>query len=93
MGTFENYEKWDMLQAFVESGKNSINALNLYYTRYPERRQPHTSIFRRLEQNVINFGSFEKPRTKLYNKPNKENEVINVLGFVEADPATSSREI
>lgn len=93
MVKFENYEKWDMIIAYIESGKNVSDAANLYFTRYPERRQPNRVIFSKLSNNLKNYGSFVKPRPKKYAKPNKENETINVLGFVEVNSSSSSREI
>jgi hypothetical protein len=93
MVKFENYEKWDMITAYIESRKNSSVAANLYFTRYPERRQPNRVIFSKLSYNLQNYGSFVKPRPKKYFKRNKETETINVLGFVEVNQNTSSREI
>jgi hypothetical protein len=93
MVKFENFEKWDMLTAYIESGRNLNASSNLYYTRYPERRQPNTITFKKIEHNLKNYGSFNKPRPRNYHKVNVENRSITVLGFVEANPNSSSREI
>lgn len=90
---FENYEKFNMLECYIESGKNSNNALTLYFNRYPERRQPSRKMFPRIESNLISFGSFQKPRPKSYYKENRELEEINTIGYVVADPTASSRKI
>lgn len=82
--TYQHFEKFDMISVYIESGRNEEMAQNLYFVRYPERRQPFKDIFRRLEHNLKTYGSFTKPRSKTYNKENKENEEISVLGFVEA---------
>lgn len=82
--TYQHFEKFDMISVYIESGKNEEVAQNLYFLRYPERQQPFKDIFRRLEHNLKTYGSFTKPRSKTYNKENKENEEISVLGFVEA---------
>ena len=50
-------------------------------------------IFYRLKSNLINFGSFKKPRQKEYNKENREAEEINVLASVNITPATSCRKV
>ena len=65
----------------------------MYFERYPERRQPNAVIFKRLEANLINFGTFTKKRPKSYNKENHENVAINVLACVNFDPSTSCRTI
>lgn len=83
--TYQHFEKFDMISVYIESGKNEEMAQNLYFVRYPERRQPFKDIFRRLEHNLKTYGSFTMPRSKTYNKENKENEEISVLGFVEAN--------
>lgn len=93
MAKFQNFEKYNMLECYIESNKNKEMASNLYFERYPEREQPNPAIFKRLENNLINFGSFNKLRPKNYRKEDEENQEINVLGAVAADPTTSSRTI
>lgn len=93
MEKFQNFEKYNMLECFLECQKDSRAACDLYFERYPERQQPDLRIFPRLENNLINYGSFSKPRPKTYQKENKENETINVLACVAADPTTSLRNI
>jgi hypothetical protein len=92
MVKYENLEKFDMISIYIECRKNENAACNLYFQRYPERRQPNKSIFKRIELNLKNYGSFDKPRVKKYNKSN-ENVVIDVLACVEANPNVSSRQI
>lgn len=93
MNIYQNFEKYNMLECYIECQKNSQEACNLYFERYPERRQPDSRIFLRLENNLINFGAFKTEKPKVYNKVNKEISVINVLGCVNADPTTSCRSI
>lgn len=93
MDKYQNFEKYNMIECFIECHKDSQAASNLYFQRYPEREQPNVTIFKRLEGNLINFGSFKKTRQKSYNKVNKENDAINVLACVNADPTVSSRNI
>lgn len=54
----ENTHKWNMIECYIESGKNKVEAANLYFQRYPERRQPDCRIFERLQSNLCDFGSF-----------------------------------
>lgn len=93
MDKYEHFEKYNMLECYIESNKSNNVASNLYFERYPERRQPHSKIFRRLEDNLINFGAFDKKRSTSYVKENAEDREISVLASVAANPATSSREI
>lgn len=71
------------------------NSIILFYeySRYPERRQPFPDRFSILKNNLINHGSFSRPRPKSYNKENREVDEINVLAAVEATPSTSCRVI
>lgn len=89
---YENFEKWDMISVYIETGKRPDQACQIYLERYPERRQPHKLLFQKLERNLKEFGSFSKPRSKKYVKDNDQKEE-NVLGFVNAFPSTSSRKI
>ncbi|XP_071056990.1 uncharacterized protein [Onthophagus taurus] len=89
---YENFEKFDMLECYILQNKSSELAAELYFNRYPERRQPNAKIFSRLEKNLKTFGSFKKPRPKSYYKEN-EDEEINVLAAVTANSSISSREM
>lgn len=93
MAKFEHYEKFNMLEVYILSDKNVDAAAELYFNRYPERRQPDRRIFKKLENNLQNFGSFDKGRPKKYATEKNEINSIVVLGNVEADPTTSSREM
>lgn len=93
MNIFQNYEKLNMFECYIESNKNKDAALDLYFERYPERQQPEKQIFQRLYHNLSEYGSFVKPRSKNYNKENRERDEINTLACVAADPTISSRNI
>lgn len=91
---FENFEKWDMIMCFIQSGENTEAASNLYYERYPERRQPFRDIFTRLRHNLMNSGQFEKKRPKEYeSNRGRELEEIVVLGTLANNPQTSTRKL
>lgn len=93
MVRYENYEKWDMVEVFIESNKVVEHASNLYFNRYPERRQPNPGLFKILVNNLKVFGQFNRNRPRTYNTPNAERDAINVLAAVSANPRTSLREI
>lgn len=92
MEKYHHFEKYNMLECYIERHKNAQAALDLYFERYPEREQPNKTIFSRLERNLTNYGSFKKERPKNYYKEN-EDTTINVIGCVAANPTTSSRNI
>lgn len=89
MDRFSNSDKYQMLECFILCGRNDELAAEMYLDRYPERRQPEKSIFRRLRDNLINNGSFVKPKGR---RRNENNENI-VLQAVVENPRTSLREI
>lgn len=91
--SYENYEKFDMLECYIRSDNNSEIASELYLNRYPERRQPCKTIFNRLKQNLVDGGSFTKRRPKKYNIGNAEQTNIGVVAMAVANPAISSRQI
>lgn len=62
----------------------------MYINRYPEKRQPGKSIFRRLEQNLKQYGSFKKPVNNR-NRPGNNEHLNNVVLSVIENPGTSTR--
>lgn len=50
-------------------------------------------MFIRLKRNLINFGIFNRPRQKIYNKQSREAEETNVLACVQVEPSSSCRKI
>ncbi|KAI4463569.1 hypothetical protein MML48_4g00013666 [Holotrichia oblita] len=74
---------------------------NVFYTakiiklleRFPERRQPEHRIFKRLMSSLEEYGSFERHRSRKYNKVFRDETEITVLAKVEAEPSVSSRPI
>lgn len=91
MEHFSNEEKYDMNTCYVLARRNSRNAANRYLEMYPERRQPHETLFRRIEFNLKRYGSFKKPnRAARIVPPEVENLVLNE---VRENPEVSTREI
>ncbi|KAJ8952761.1 hypothetical protein NQ318_008076 [Aromia moschata] len=78
----KNYEKFNMLECFIQNGYNSEAASEAYFNRYPKRRQPNMSIFGRLKENLVEYGGFNKPRPKNYRIQDAEDVAINVVGMV-----------
>lgn len=78
-----------MLECFILCQRNDQRAAEMYLNKYPERHQPSLRTFRRLRDNLINYGSFTKPKKRLNNE-DKENFVLQA---VVEEPRTSLRQI
>lgn len=84
-------EKIDMYNVYLQSGRNSYQALRLYRDQFGARRLPNRRIFSKLEQTLRRTGSFVKAKREYeINKPDLE---LNVLLCLEENPRTSVREI
>lgn len=84
-------EKLDMYNVYVKSLSNSVEASRIYSERYPERRQPHRTVFERICRNLVQSSSINKTRGK-YSVNASVNE-INVLAQIHINPENSSRNI
>lgn len=65
---------------------------SFFILRFPERRQPNRSTIFRLKANLLNFGSYSKPRQNKYKEKDEVGE-INVLASVQAKPQNACRSI
>ena len=91
-GSFSNTEKFDMLSCYILCQRNCVDAERSYLNKYPKRRQPGKSIFRRLIFNLKEYGSFQKPVISRQ-KPSNEQRERNVLQAVIENPEISTRAI
>lgn len=80
---FTNLEKRDMLRLYYSSNRNSRISSERYFQQYPERLQPHENYFAKLEKNLLEFGSFDKPRKKYGRRISAEEEqnILNSVSF------------
>lgn len=88
---FSNQEKRDMVECYILSHKNAVQAAQQYFERYFDRRQPSLPTFKRLYDNLGEYGSFCN-LNKTAKGINEEAEV-NVLARVMQNPSVSTREI
>lgn len=91
-GSFSNTEKFDMLSCYIVCQRNCVDAERAYSNKYPERRQPGKSIFRRLVFNLKEYGSFKKPVVSRQKQSNEESQ-RDVLQAVVENPEISTRTI
>lgn len=90
MSNFENYERYDMVCAYIRCNKNSRRASEEYFNNFPERRQPNIKIFKKLDQNLKAHGCFSKPVREF--SANEQQEEL-VLASVVVNPEISTRQI
>ena len=85
-GSFTNDDKFNMLSCYILCQRNCVEAERMYLNKYPDRKQPGKSIFRRLVFNLKEYGSFKKPVISRKKHWNEEKSVIE-------SPETSTRKI
>lgn len=90
MAAFSNRERCEMYECFILCGRNDERAAEMYSNKYPERRQPNRCLFRRLRNNLMNYGTFVKTKRDRHFDENKENMVLQA---VVEQPRNSLREI
>lgn len=84
-----------MLKCYIESNEDRQLASEAYLQNYPERRQPNMVIFSRLKKNLIEYGSFKKPRPKTYRSLVRDRELheLTILGEVHQNNNVSTRSL
>lgn len=90
MAHYSNEEKLEMLQHYFRSNRNASLAAGTYHNSFPERQQPKSTYFRKLTMNLLEFGSFEKPRSENYAKENRRRDAAIEQHFNE-NPSSSTR--
>lgn len=73
---FSNEEKRDMLNFYYQCHLNTKNAAEMYFQQYPERRQPHPSVFLRLDRQLREDGTFQKKRNKYGSKVSQQDREL-----------------
>lgn len=79
---YSNREKRDMLKIYYQQNRNSTAASAIYFQEFPERQQPHRTLFGLLDKNLVEYGSFEKPRAK-YGTRITDEEINRVIEQVK----------
>lgn len=90
MVNFTSGEQFDMLECYLRNNRNSSLARARYLEDYPDRQQPNRRYFSKIVYNLINFGSFNKPRSKRYRKNNEARD-NNIIQHFNNHPSSSSR--
>ena len=87
---FSHLEKRDIVECYILSNKNAVRAADEYFRHYFDRRQPSLPQFKRLYDNLGEYGSFTRPRRK---RGVNEAAQVNALACVYQNPCTSTRQI
>lgn len=86
---YSNDEKTDMILIYGECKKNASAAARLYRQRFPNRRAPADTIFKRLELTLrTNWPPLKKSRERTATGPDNE---IRVLEMIDENPHISQR--
>lgn len=81
---------------FGECRQSALQAANLYIERFPNRRHPSVTTFRRLEnrmfstENLVPAAGLDRGRPRLILMPQMDNQVLELF---EQDPTRSTRSI
>lgn len=87
---FTNDEAVDMIAVYFECYQNAAIAQRVYAARYPNRRGRDARIFPRLVHRLRTTGSF-RPTFRRRKTGKTEENVINVLAYIEFNPHVSTR--
>lgn len=86
-------DKYNMIIIYGKCHENAAKATHTYRTRFPGRPTPTPKTFVSLSKNLLNYGSFKKPkRTRRKNVRTDENTAL-VLQTVNNNPRTSLRQL
>lgn len=87
---FSNVEKRDMLKLYSISRENATAARQNYQEEFPDRVTPGRKVFKKLFDNLGQYGSFVKPRIRRRTVVTEEFEEV-VLAYFVAHPRSSIR--
>lgn len=91
---YSNAEAYDMLAVYFQSFENAVIASREYALRYPQRRHHSREVFTRLARRLRETGRVQPiPVPVRRRRIRNEENIINVLAHIEADPHLSVREI
>lgn len=86
-----NEEAFDMLAIYFECMKNATVASRIYALRYPLRHHYRRKVFTRLADRLRRTGSIKRSFVQRRKRCRTEDNIINVLAYVELNPHVSTR--
>lgn len=83
-----------MLAVYFQCFENSCLAEREYALRYPDRTHFSRRVFRRLSRRLRETGNVHSMTAPTRQRPSRnEDNIINVLALIEADPQLSTRQV
>lgn len=82
-----------MLAVYFECMQNAVIAARIYALRYPARRRYNKRTFVLLARNLRTTGSIHRPVYLRRRRARTEENMVNVLAYVEINPHISIRQI
>ncbi|KAI4456942.1 hypothetical protein MML48_8g00016446 [Holotrichia oblita] len=86
-----NNEAVDMIAIYFECFQNAAIAARQYATRYPDRRHYGRRMFPRLVQRLRDTESFRRPKRRRRRNGRTEENITNVLAYIEFDKHVGAR--
>jgi transcriptional regulator of acetoin/glycerol metabolism len=84
---------FDMLAVYFECMQNATIAARVYAVRYPQRRRYNKRVFVLLARRLRNTGSVHRPVLPRSGRGRNEENIINVLAYIEFNPHGNTRNI
>lgn len=88
---YTNQELFDMIGVYFECLRNATVAARVYAQEYPQRRHPSKKVFLRVIQRLRTTGNVHIPVYRRQRRGRTEENVINVLAYIEFNPQLSTR--
>lgn len=84
-------EAVDIIAVYFECLGNATIAERVYAVRYPQRRRYDSRMFNRLASRFRTTGSIRRPVYRRRRRGRTEENIVNVLAYVEFNPQISIR--
>lgn len=86
-------EAVDIIAVYFECFGNARIAARVYAERYPQRRRYDSRMFNRLARRFRTTGSIHRPEYRRRRRGRTEENLTNVLAYVQFNPQISIRVI
>lgn len=90
---YTNEELFDMVGVYFESMRNATVAARVYAQQYPDRRHPSKKVFLRVIHRLRTTGNVHLPVYRRQRRGRTQENIINVLAYIEFNPQLSTRTI
>lgn len=92
--TYSNAEAYDMLRIYFQCFENAAIASREYAMQYPQRKHCSREVFSKLARRLQETGNVQPVQAPVrVRRRRTEENVTNVLAYVQIDPTSSTRKI